>query len=145
MGGDDERPAIESEAEPVRYAPGGEHHGPFVGSVAFGRDADRSSSEILHLPAMIDVAPCIGTETIEGENKRPRRSARAGGWTCTLAPRRTGSGRRALRIERPRRGLRPPPRLGRYARCSGHRGRRGQELQHDDWALDTVVQGVVGE
>src|SRR6266480_7667232 len=95
MGGDDERPAIESEAEPVRYAAGGEHHGPFVGSVAFGRDADRSSSEILHLPAIIDVAPCIGTETIEGENKRPRRSGRAGGWTCTLAPRRTGSGRRA--------------------------------------------------
>src|SRR5262245_3438978 len=57
MGGDDESPAIEPEAEPVRYAAGGEHHGPFVGPVTLGRHTDRSSSEIVHLPAMIEVAP----------------------------------------------------------------------------------------
>jgi hypothetical protein len=53
---DDERPAIQPEAQPARNAAGGEHHGPFVGSVALRRHADGSSSEILHLPAMIDVA-----------------------------------------------------------------------------------------
>jgi hypothetical protein len=55
-GVDDERPAIPSAAQSVRNAAGGEHHGPFVGPVALRRHADGSSSEIVHLLAMIDVA-----------------------------------------------------------------------------------------
>ena len=52
-GGNDERPAIEPRAEPMGNAAGCEHRGPFVNPVAVGRHTDRSSSEILHLPAMI--------------------------------------------------------------------------------------------
>ena len=37
-------------------AAGGEHRGPFVNPVALRRHADGSSSEILHLSAMIDVS-----------------------------------------------------------------------------------------
>ena len=53
-GGNDERPAIESGAEPMGNAARCEHCGPFVNPVAVRRQADGSSSEILHLPAMID-------------------------------------------------------------------------------------------
>src|SRR5262249_31539055 len=58
-GGDDERPAIEPEAEPVRNAASGEHHTPFVGLVALARHADSSSTEILHPPAIIAVSDAL--------------------------------------------------------------------------------------
>jgi hypothetical protein len=69
-GGDDERPAIQPEAQPIRDVAGRQHHGPFVGPVALRRHADGSSSEIVHLLAMIDVADMRAM--IEVDTEQPR-------------------------------------------------------------------------